>query len=129
MGYQMDCLLRCRRRMTRAEAVGTSSVMTALAQPNQSPVPVGELSIVQSWTWVNDAAPAKAATTSRIRTRTTPSKRSPPVGRLVVVTAPHFRTGRTAGLPPGPDREGGLSPAAERSHGTPGRPGGRTDRR
>lgn len=61
--------------------MGTSSEMTALAQPNQIPVPAGELSRVQSLTWVKEAAPANPATVSRMRTRTTPSTRVP---RLVV---------------------------------------------
>ena len=57
-------------------AAGTSSVMTALAQPNQEPVPAGALRIVQSWTWVKDAAPAMPATNSKMRTWTTDSARS-----------------------------------------------------
>ena len=40
--------------------MGTSSEMTALAQPNHSPVPAGELARVQSLTWVKEAAPANA---------------------------------------------------------------------
>ena len=57
-------------------AAGTSSVMTALAQPNQDPVPAGALRIVQSWTWVKDAAPAMPATNSKMRTWTMDSARS-----------------------------------------------------
>ena len=51
-------------------AVGVSSEMTALAQPNQVPVPGGALRMVQSWTWVKDAAPAMPAMASRMRTWT-----------------------------------------------------------
>src|SRR5512142_2273524 len=73
----MDAPTRRRRRMTSALAVGTSSEMTALAQPNHSGVLNGELSRVQVLTWVNEAAPANPATTSRISTRTAFSARSP----------------------------------------------------
>src|SRR5689334_20232817 len=52
------------------EAVGISSLMTALAQPNQSGVSAGLLSIVQSWTWVNEAAPAIRPTAVTMSTRT-----------------------------------------------------------
>ena len=57
-------------------AAGMSSVMTALAQPNQDPVPGGALRMVQSWTWVKDAAPAMPAMASRMRTWTMVSARS-----------------------------------------------------
>src|SRR3954451_12509474 len=50
--------------------------MAALAQPNHSGVPVGLLRMVQSWTWVKEAAPAIPPTASRIATRATPSTRS-----------------------------------------------------
>ena len=49
-------------------AVGISSVMTALAQPNQPAVPVGLLCMLQSWTWLNDAAPAIRPTDRTIST-------------------------------------------------------------
>ncbi len=57
-------------------AVGVSSEMTALAQPNQVPVPGGALRMVQSWTWVKDAAPAIPAMASRMRTWMVVSVRS-----------------------------------------------------
>ena len=45
--------------MVSSVATGTSSEMTALAQPNPAPVPGGLLSRVQSLTWVSEAVPAK----------------------------------------------------------------------
>src|SRR3954463_5137289 len=56
-----------------------SSETMALAQPNQSPVPAGELCMVQSWTWRKEAAPAMPATASMMTTWTTPSS-CPPIG-------------------------------------------------
>src|SRR5262245_46692835 len=81
----MGRLCRRRRRTSRPTPRGTRSEMTALAQPNQSPVPVGLLAMVQSWTWVKEAAAAMAPMASRIRTSMTPSNRSPAVGLGVVM--------------------------------------------
>ena len=67
---------RLRRRISIPAAVGVSSEMMALAQPNQLPVPGGALRMVQSWTWVNEAAPAMPAMISRIRTWRMASARS-----------------------------------------------------
>src|SRR5436853_4042580 len=50
-------------------AVGISSVMTALAQPNQPAVWAGLLCMVQSWTWLKEAAPAIRPTDSTMPTR------------------------------------------------------------
>src|SRR5437764_1059440 len=54
----MRAPVRRRRAMMISAAVGISSVMTALAQPNQPAVPAGLLCMVQSWTWLKEAAPA-----------------------------------------------------------------------
>ena len=56
----------------------------ALAQPNQFPVPAGLLCMVQSWTWVKDAAPAMPATASMMTACTTDSPRRAGVGVGVV---------------------------------------------
>src|SRR5262245_57253050 len=78
--------------MIRA-AVGISSVMTALAQPNQPAVPAGLLCMVQSWTWVKDAAPAITPTDSTMATSGPSVRRAatlvgPVVGVVVAVMVP-----------------------------------------
>jgi hypothetical protein len=67
--------------------------MMALAQPNQLPVPGGALRMVQSWTWVNEAAPAMPAMISKMRTWTVASARS---GRVMGYRRPSV-AGRLGG--------------------------------
>src|SRR5690242_5181938 len=78
--------------MMISAAVGMSSVMTALAQPNQPAVPVGLLCMVQSWTWWNEADAAIRPTASTMSTS------SPSVARctreglsLLVIAGASFR--------------------------------------
>jgi hypothetical protein len=69
--------------MMISAAVGMSSVMTALAQPNQSAVLAGLLRIVQSWTWLKDAAPAMTPTDSTMTTSRPLESRSVRLGLVI----------------------------------------------